>query len=326
MSAIPDLSTFRRHGGRLRAAEALFPKAPGPWLDLSTGINPRPYPAPAIRRDDLARLPEPEAIAELEASAAGVFGAEPARVAATPGTDAALRLLPRLIGARSVALAARTYGGHREAWSAIGADIRAEDAAAEAWVIVNPNNPDGRLAPPVRLVEAARDRWVIVDEAFADPRPETSVAAQAGGRLAVLRSFGKFYGLPGVRLGFVVAEPALAAEVRRAFGDWPVSAEALAAGRAAYADAAWRTRTQARLLRDRRRLDRLLGDAGLEVIGGTDLFRLARSDAAEAVFLRLARAGVLCRPFDAPDLLRFGLPGVRADWDRLAAALRKGLP
>jgi cobalamin biosynthetic protein CobC len=324
MSGPVDLSPFHRHGGRIGAAEALFPNAPRPWLDLSTGINPRPYPAPTPRRAAFARLPEPEAIAALEAAAATVFGVAPERVAAAPGTDAALRLLPRLLGARSAAIATRTYGGHREAWSAAGAEVRPEHAPADAWVIVNPNNPDGGLTPAEALLAAAERRWVIVDEAFADSRPAASVAAQAGGRLVVLRSFGKFYGLPGVRLGFVVADPGLAQDVRRAFGDWPVSTEALLAGSAAYADAGWRMRTRVRLVRDSRRLDRLLGRAGLEVVGGTDLFRLARTEDAEGVFLRLARAGVLCRPFDDPGLLRFGLPDARAAWDRLAAALRKG--
>ncbi|MHB1872674.1 MAG: threonine-phosphate decarboxylase CobD [Steroidobacteraceae bacterium] len=324
MSAAPDLSAFHRHGGRIRTAEALFPDAPRPWLDLSTGINPHRYPAPAPRRADLARLPDPEAIAELEAAAAIVFGADPAQVAATPGTDAALRLLPRLIGVRSVEIAEPTYGGHRDAWSAIGAEIRPSGAVADAWVIVNPNNPDGRVTPPEALTTAAASRWVIVDEAFVDPDPAASVAAQASGRLIVLRSFGKFYGLPGVRLGFIVANPTIAQDVRRAFGDWPISTDALLAGRAAYTDACWRARTHLRLARGRRRLDQQLGRSGLEIVGGTDLFRLARADDAKAVFLRLARAGVLCRPFDDPQLLRFGLPGSRAASDRLAAALMKG--
>ncbi len=324
MNATADLLLFRRHGGRISAAEALFPQAPRPWLDLSTGINPRPYPAPAATRRDLTRLPDPEALADLEAVAAQAFGAAPERVAATPGTEAALRLLPRLLGASSVAIGRPTYGGHLDAWRAAGAEIVPEGAPAEAWVVVNPNNPDGRVTPTETLVPG--QGWLVVDEAFADPHPEASVAAQAGGRLVVLRSFGKFYGLPGLRLGFLLAEPALAARVREAFGDWPVSTPAILAGRAAYTDHAWRERTRRRLARDRARLDGLLESAGLQVLGGTDLFRLARSDDAEAVFLRLTRAGVLCRPFDQAGLLRFGLPGRPADWDRLAAALQKGRP
>jgi cobalamin biosynthetic protein CobC len=317
-----DLTVFRRHGGRIAAAEARFPQAPRPWLDLSTGVNPRPYPAPRPPRRALARLPEPEDIRALEAEAAAAFGAAADRVAAVPGSEAALRLLPRLLGARTVAIGRPTYGGHADAWRAAGAQVLDEGVAAEARVIVNPNNPDGRITPPAEALRLAEQVWTIVDEAFIDAEDIASLAPRAGGRLVVLRSFGKAFGLPGLRLGFVVAEPALAAQVRAAFGDWPVSAGAIAAGRAAYADAGWMQRTRRRLARDAARLDALLVAAGLQVVGGTRLFRLARTPGAEAVFLKLARSGVLCRPFDAPDLLRFGLPGGGADWTRLAAALR----
>jgi cobalamin biosynthesis protein CobC len=326
VNALTDLSAFRHHGGRLDAAEALFPSSPRPWLDLSTGVNPRPYPVRALSRQGLTRLPAPESLAALEAAAATAFGVAPDRVAATPGTEAALRLLPRLLGARSVAITQPTYGGHAAAWRAAGAEIRPSESTAEARVVVNPNNPDGRITSADALVASAEAAWTIVDEAFADPSPEMSVAPQAGGRLIVLRSFGKFYGLPGLRLGFVLGEPSLATEVRDAFGDWPVSSAAIDVGCAAYADEGWRRRARERLRRDRMRLDRLLEDGGLQVLGGTDLFRLARAEDAEAVFLRLARAGVLCRPFKDPNLLRFGLPSAAADWARLGAALSKGRP
>jgi cobalamin biosynthetic protein CobC len=147
------------------------------------------------------------------------------------------------------------------------------------------------------------------------------MAARAGGRLVVLRSFGKFYGLPGLRLGFVLADPSLVARIRLAQGDWPVGAHAIAAARAAYADAAWAGAARARLDRDARRLDATLAAAGLEPLGGAPLFRLARAPDATAVFLRLARAGILCRLFEDPHRLRFGLPDGRRAWGRLATAL-----
>lgn len=319
--ATADLAVFRRHGGCIAAAEALFTAAPRPWLDLSTGINPHAYPVPKLPRSALQRLPDPEAVAALEATAATRFGVSPRHVAAIPGSEIALRLLPRLLGAGSVALSEPTYGGHREAWQAVGARIVGGDTRAEARVVVNPNNPDGRITDPRWLLDAARDAWVIVDEAFVDCRPHGSVAPHAGGRLVVLRSFGKFFGLPGLRLGFVVAEPALAAQVREALGDWPLTAPTIAAGRAAYADLAWSERMRRRLARDAGRLDALLGEAGLKVLGGTELFRLAAAENADAIFLRLARAGILCRPFATPGLLRFGLPGSKRDWIRLQNAL-----
>jgi cobalamin biosynthetic protein CobC len=321
MPALAGLDGFIRHGGRLAAARAAFPNAPQPWLDLSTGVNPRPYPAPRASRAERARLPDPEALAALEATAARAFGARPERVAAVPGGEAAIRLLPELLQVRSVAVAPATYGGHAEAWRVAGAAITQVPEDAEAWAVVNPNNPDGGATASDLLLSSAGRRWTIVDEAFVETAPELSVAARAEGRLVVLRSFGKFYGLAGLRLGFVVADEALVARVRARLGDWPISADAIAAGPAAYADDGWAERTRVRLARDAAKLDRLLTHAGAVVVGGTSLFRLARVGEGRAAFLRLASAGILCRPFEDPQLLRFGLPGRPADWTRLATAL-----
>jgi cobalamin biosynthesis protein CobC len=321
MAQAADLSVFRRHGGRIAAAEILFSGAPGPWIDLSTGINPHPYPAPRVSRAVLARLPHPEELADAEAAAAAAFGVEAERVCAVPGTEIALRLLPRLLGARSVALAPGGYGGHAQGWAAAGAELIEAPGPAEARVIVNPANPDGLVTARGEILASAAERWTIVDEAFVDVDPELSVAAQAGGRLVVLRSFGKFYGLPGVRLGFVVADPTLLADLRALLGDWPVAAEALAAAAMAYRDAAWAERTRVRLIRDAARLHRLLVGAGLQVLGGTSLYRLAQTPQAEDIFLRLAGAGILCRPFENTHRLRFGLPATPSAWRRLAAAL-----
>jgi cobalamin biosynthetic protein CobC len=325
------LEVLFRHGGRLAAAKAAFPDAPLPWIDLSTGINPRPWRGPRAAPADLRRLPDPEAVAALEAAAARAFGAAPAAVAAVPGAEAGLRLLPRLIGARTVALAAPTYGGHAEAWAAVGVDPAPigdidDDLGAEALVVVNPNNPDGAAIAPGRLAAQAARRWVIVDESFVETAAHLSLAPQAGGRLVVLRSFGKFYGLPGVRLGFVVAEPALAARVRAAFGDWPVGAEALAAGLRAYSDEPWRRRMVRALAAEAGRFDACLAAAGFEVLGGVSLFRLTRRRDAPAAFRALAGRGVLARPFhDNPHWLRFGLPAPKA-WPRVEAVLQELRP
>ena len=317
----------------MAAARRAFPDAPSPWLDLSTGINPRPWSGPRATTDDLGRLPDPEALTALEAAAARAFGTSPARVAAVPGAEAGLRALPRLLGAMSAAIVSPTYGGHAEAWAAAGvavAPIGLDELAtcdAPAAVLVHPNNPDGASRDPAWLIEIARrwsaqGRWLIVDESFGEAAPDLSVADEAAPRLVVLRSFGKFYGLAGVRLGFVVGAPGVIAHVRGQFGDWPVSAEALAAGIAAYGDIDWRAATLRRLTEDAARLDRLLIAAGFEVVGGTALFRLARAEDAPRRFEGLCRAGILTRPFsDEPSWLRFGLPDA-GGWSRLETALK----
>ncbi len=321
------MDPFTGHGGRLEAARRRWLDAPRRWIDLSTGINPVAYPAPAASRTARARLPDVEALRALEAEAAAAFGLDnSARVAATPGAEAALHLLPRLAGSPSVWIPGPTYGGHRAAWTAAGSWIVGTEAEATVAVVVNPNNPDGRIMPPADLIAladrlAARDGWLIVDESFADLDPAPSIAALRHPRIVVLRSFGKFYGLAGLRLGFVLGDPAVVRRVRATLGDWPVSVDAIAAGLKAYPDRGWAERSRIRLARHAAWLDDKLAQAGFDPVGGTSLFRLVRAIDAPRRFEALCAAGILTRPFDyEPSWLRFGLPHPSAR-ARVAAAL-----
>lgn len=332
MASIPHLGALR-HGGRLREATAAYPDVCGPWLDLSTGINPEPWPGARASTETLRTLPDPALLAELEAVAARAFGvADRARVVALGGADVALRLLPLLLGSGEAALVGPIYGGHVEAWSGRKAhmvasieDRRAVDA--DVLVLANPNNPDGRRVSRAHLVDlverrAAHSRWTIVDEAFAEVTPAISVADLEIERLIVLRSFGKFYGLPGVRLGFVICNKELARNIRAILGDWPVCADALALGLGAYADEAWRETTAACLATQARNVDAVLTAAGLAVVGGCDLFRWVEAPDAHRLFVGLCRQGVLTRPFaEHPTRLRFGIPS-RQKLDRLREALQ----
>lgn len=332
MSKAALLTAATRHGGGLMKAAAAYPDAPRPWLDLSTGINPEPWRGPRAPEEALNRLPDPGALGALEAVAAAAFGATPDRTAATAGAEAAIRLLPLLLGVRSVEIVGPTYGAHAESWRAAGVATRliaADQAAvspAGVLVIVNPNNPDGRLTRRADLIAMARarsaeGRWLVVDESFIECTPEESVSDVVEPGLIVLRSFGKFYGLAGVRLGFTLAAPELVVRLRALLGDWPVGADALAMGRGAYADKAWRGRTVTALMARAHGLDSLLARAGFEVLGGTSLFRMTRTPHATRWFQHLCRAGILTRPFDhTPDALRFGVPAER-DLPRLARAL-----
>lgn len=332
MASIPHLGALR-HGGRLREATAAYPDARGPWLDLSTGINPEPWSGARASAEALRTLPDPELLAELETVAARAFGVtDPERVVAVAGADAALRLLPLLLGEGDVALAAPIYGGHVEAWADRNPlmvtsveDRRAVEAGI--LVLVNPNNPDGRQVARAQLAElaearAALGRWTIVDEAFVETTSYLSVAGLEIDRLIVLRSFGKFYGLPGARLGFIICDKRLGAKLRAALGDWPVCADALALGLGAYADEAWRTTTTACLAAQSRNVDAVLSAAGLTVVGGCDLFRWVEAPDAHRLFVGLCRQGVLTRPFaEHPTRLRFGIPS-RHNLDRLREGLQ----
>jgi len=333
------LEAFAVHGGRLAEARRRFAASPQPWIDLSTGISPHPYPAAPADAAARARLPDPDETAALEQVAAQAFGAPADCVMASAGAEAAVRLLASVLSARRIGVVEPTYSGHAEAWRAAGAsviglprrDLSVMAKAFDVLVVVNPNNPDGAITSPDDLQALAdqmarRDGWLIVDEAFAEAAPQVSLASRLGGawraeRLIVLRSFGKFYGLPGVRLGFVLARADWLARLRRRQGPWPVSADAIASGLSAYADQSWAAQARMRLAQDAQRLDRLLHRAGLDVVGGTCLFRLVDDAGAHARFAALANAGVLTRPFAYnPRWLRLGLPS-EAAWPRLEAAL-----
>lgn len=275
----------------------------------------------------LTRLPDPAEVAMLESAAAGFFGCDASRVVAVAGAEAGLRLLPSVLDVARVAVASPTYGSHADAWKLAG--VAVTEAAREvlfqtptdAFVVVNPNNPDGALTSGVRLVAGAAGRWLVIDESFIETTPEMSAVSSMGDRTIVLRSFGKFHGLAGVRLGFVIASPDLATRLRRRIGDWPVGADAIAMGTAAYQDPIWAERTCKGLIRNAARLDRLLMAAGFKVLGGTSLFRLTRSSDAARRARILAGLGILVRTFDHdPGLIRFGLPDAKS-WPRLQSAL-----
>lgn len=323
------------HGGRLGEARRLFPGAPEPFLDLSTGINPIAYPVGHVPPESWTRLPEPEALDDLQRAAAACYGApDPAMVVAAPGTQILISLLPLLLPRAEVRILGPTYGEHAAAWRHAGADaIEVEQfealRGARCAVLCNPNNPDGRQAPPPALLAladeiAARDGLLVIDEAFADFAPGLSLAPSLPHpSILILRSFGKTYGLAGLRLGFALAAPERAASIRAALGPWAVSGPAVAIGSQALRDRSWTEGAGARLRRDAARLDATLSAAGLRIAGGTPLFRLAAGEHAPDVFTRLGRAGILARRFAArPAWLRFGLPGDQPAWDRLAAALR----
>ncbi len=325
------------HGGRLGEARLLFPGAPEPWLDLSTGINPHSYPLPPLAPACFTRLPEPEEVEALQSVAAGAYGAEDrGMVVAAPGTQLLIDLLPRLWPSGSVAVLGPTYAEHARAWSRMGASVESVMAfealpgGASVAVMCNPNNPDGRYVRSDRLLALAdamarRGGLFVVDEAFVDfERDDLSlVSALPHPALIILRSFGKTYGLAGLRLGFALASPERATMIREALGPWAVSGPAIVVGQTALRDETWLAATGERLAQGARMLDACLSDNGLRVLGGTRLFRLAGAEDAQTIFAKLGRAGIFVRRFaEQPTWLRFGQPGGAAQMERLRAALR----
>jgi cobalamin biosynthesis protein CobC len=325
------------HVGSLDAARRLFPGAPEPFIDLSTGINPFACPIPPLAEDSWTRLPEPSAITALEEAAAQAYGlSDASMVVAAPGSQSLISLLPFVFSPASVAILGPTFGIYGAAFAASGSRVSmvsslAEARGVDALVICNPNNLDGcRLKPKQILTHLRREKGhplVIVDEAFADfEEPPVSLAPslpEVG--LVILRSFSTPYGLGGLRLGFALTRSGIAETIREALGPWQVSGPAIEIGRLAFAHGAWREVTRARLAADGERLDNLLREAGLKLVGGTVLFRLAVSDRAGEIFEELGRAGIFVRRFgDHADWLRFGIPGDEEEWARLKRALNVG--
>lgn len=318
------------HGGAVDVAAERYGIARDRWVDLSTGINPAPYPLPDLARDYWYRLPDATLYAWLQESAAAYYGVnDQACIVPTPGSQAAIQWLPRLLTTSRVAILAPTYSEHAAAWTAVGHtvdEIGVDQAIPEeAGVVVatNPNNPDGRVIEPNRLLELAEGRLLVVDEAYADVMPEVSLARFAGRPdLVVLRSVGKFFGLAGMRLGFMLGGEPHAGRLRRALGPWAVSGPAAAIGAVALADEGWARTARVRLTAASSRLDGLLMRFGLRPVGGTTLYRLIADSRAGELFEHLANNGILVRSFvEQPNWLRIGLPGEDRDFERLAAAL-----
>lgn len=323
-----------RHGGDLSEAAHLFGQAPD-WIDLSTGINPHPWPIPpALATAGWTALPtRADGEALLAAARAAYAVPHSLAIVAGPGSQALLQWLPRLAPPGPVQVFGPTYRGHAEAWRAAGAETITtgrdglRDDVRHA-VIVNPNNPDGHLWPTDEILSLAsrcaeRGGWLMVDEAFADVDSATGIAPHlADEPVVVVRSFGKFYGLPGLRLGFAIAPERIAALLRDALGDWPVSVPALLVGRAGLSDRAWAEAMRTRLKAEARALDEALRP--LPPAGGTSLFRLRRHPAALHLHRALAQAGLWTRRFDWDDhLLRIGLPPYEEALSRLARIVRE---
>lgn len=309
----------RDHGGGVDAAAARFGGARADWLDLSTGINPDPYPLPAFSPQDWAALPDHAATARLEQAARRFWNVpEGAAVLAAPGASALIARIPALLPAGAVDIPGPTYNEHLASFRAHGWREGPNEGPGDAQVIVHPNNPDGRFhdAP------GTPRRLLVIDESFCDTAPERSLIARAARPgVIVLKSFGKFWGLAGLRLGFAIGDPALIAALAEQLGPWPVSGPALAVGTAALNDTAWAAATRARLGEDAARLDRLMTGHGAALIGGTPLFRLYQVDDAARWQDRLARGRVWSRIFPyAPHWLRLGLPPTQG-WAQLERAL-----
>ncbi len=311
------MTTQRDHGGGVDAAIARHGGRREDWLDLSTGINPVPFPVDDLPFDAWTALPDAAAQDRL-VQAARVCWKVPddAAILAAPGASALIARIPHLSPAGRVRIPGPTYNEHEAAF--LAANWKVTTRPAKAQVAVHPNNPDGRFWQASEITSG----FSVIDESFCDVRPDASlVALSARPGVVVLKSFGKFWGLAGLRLGFAIGAPSMIESLAETLGPWPVSGPALAIGARALSDRRWADTTRARLRADAARLDNLLTRRGATVAGGTDLFRLYEVDDAAAWQRRLARHRVWSRIFPWSEThLRLGLPAPER-WAQLEAAL-----
>ncbi len=322
------------HGGALDLMKQRFPKAPTPWLDLSTGINPWSYPYAGSSEKAAKHLPTATQFDDCLQAMSTAIDAPAESLLLAPGSELLIRLLPDIIPARHVCISTPTYGDHAKSWGRSTAkvteshDALTDSGRADILVVCNPNNPDGRTWSKDCLSDACqrlaeRGGWLIVDEAYADLDPKLSMASSGGKPgLIVLRSFGKFFGLAGIRLGALIAPQSILHAMRERLGVWPVAGPTLEIATQAYSDLRWQIDMRRRLETACERLDAVLSTHELSIDGGTSLYRYLRLADAEATWRVLAEQGVYTRRFkDNPHAIRIGLPSADEDFQRLDAAL-----
>lgn len=320
---------MRDHGGNIDWAIGHFGGAAADWIDLSTGINRVPYPLPPLSPEAWTQLPTRAAQGSLIAAARSAYGTQ-AAVLPVAGAQAAIQMIPRLTAPGRAAVLSPTYNEHAACLRAAGWSVaEVTDIAglhgADLAVVVNPNNPDGRTHTPADLAAlSGQVGRLVIDESFADPCPGLSLAPRAGHNgLFVLRSFGKFYGLAGLRLGFVLGGVEDITALSAQSGPWPISGAAIEIGRKALSDRAWAAATIVRLEAEADQADDLARRAGWLPAGGGALFRLYDTPDAAAAQAQLARHHIWSRIFPySARWLRLGLPGNRAEWARLTDALQ----
>ncbi|AEI95394.1 threonine-phosphate decarboxylase CobD [Roseobacter litoralis] len=316
------MTTIRRdHGGGIDAARRRFGGSRIGWIDLSTGINPVAYPTLPVAQNCWTALPDQMASDRLLEAARALWRVpSDAAIIAAPGASALIAQIPGLATPGAVCIPIPTYNEHAAAFDAHRWSV-GTDADAAAQVVVHPNNPDGRFWRD-DMLPAPKATLTIIDESFCDVAPEKSLihlATRPG--TIVLKSFGKFWGLAGLRLGFAIGDPALIATLQSRQGPWAVAGPALDIGTRALSDTAWADATRTRLTQDSARLDALMQNADAQLIGGTSLFRLYRVCDAARWQERLAEHHIWTRVFPYnKEWLRLGLPH-SVQWERLENAL-----
>ena len=335
-----------QHGGQLRVASQKYQIPQDDWIDLSTGISPQCYPLPEMPTRCWQRLPEIND--GLETTSTAYYGS--ASLLAVSGSQEAIQRLPLVIKKHKkklgVGIISPAYHSHQQSWEKAGhqvtvlnsSEVNHNIAALDVLIVVNPGNPSAEQFSTQTLLAwhqqlSVKNGILIVDEAFIDSTPKQSLITQKPkSGLIVLRSIGKFFGLAGIRLGFVWATPDLLKKIADKQDDWSVSHPARWAGKLALNDTHWQQQQRELLKQQSQRLESILEKTIVHqwqkkkhdfALKSTDLFTYIQSSSAKNLHTFLARQGILTRYFDNPQALRFGLPANEAQWQRLEKRLQQ---
>lgn len=324
------------HGGRLDDAIERFGGARSEWLDLSTGINRNPYPIRKIASEVLQNLPDKAAEAKLISNASAYFGVkEKSEIVAANGTQAIIQLLPSILDVKHVAIFSPTYGEHAHCWK--NADVAVQTiafrdaipASCDCLVMVNPNNPTNHtfsLSEIEAIADALNQKggWLIVDEAFGDSLPELSATHLESQNVIVLKSFGKFFGLAGVRLGFAIGAKSIMEKLSEKIGPWAVSGPALQIGARAYQDICWINANRKKLQKLSSTQEKALGSIEFAPISSNALFQYFNRQNASKIFEGLANRKILVRDFPEQEIsIRFGICANDDELSRLILGLEE---
>jgi threonine-phosphate decarboxylase len=331
-------------------------------LDFSASINPLGLAPGAMQAvQESLRLathyPDPDCY-DLKQALGSFQGIDPECVCIGNGSTELIFLLPKALALRQALIPGPTFSEYAAAMRAVGGEaspllalpeeefrLRPTQVAAAlgrsydcVWQC-NPNNPTGQLwakAQVLELWEQTRrvGASLIVDEAFIDYCEADSVVSEAMSRvgLLVLRSFTKFYGMPGLRVGYLVAEPAVIRRVEEIRLPWSVNSLAQVAATASLDETAYAVQSRRLVGEERPRLAAALVNLGLKPCPSSANFLLVRLPSfltSGAVAAATRRQGVLIR--DCESFEGMGQQWIRvavrmaAEHERLVHALKNAL-
>ena len=327
--------TFQ-HGGQLERIKKENPDQLLPWVDLSTGISPLSYPVESGVMDSFTELPQ--CSEALKKAAMEYYGSR--GLLLTPGSMWSIQNLPllrRLLCSndqRPVLIPKQGFNEHKKAWLSWGYQIEQYDdipnshqlRASQVCVVINPNNPTGKLLEPETLLSMHRElskhnAWLLVDEAFMDMTPENSLVANAPiEHLIILKSFGKFFGLPGLRLGALIGPEDVLKSASKLLNDWSINSAAQKIAMSAWQDQTFHYQAKFYINGGYERLSSMLNKLGYQT-QGTKLFQTYYCADAQFLYRHLLEYGIYVRLLDDKSGIRFALPKEQTHWERLEQVL-----